>query len=89
MNLALVGREAEATTSALESRLLELARYGAPTLGVVEGWHCSVKMNTNTTGTNFTVRSAFDCKTPIAAADQCMERVQQALAAIAKPQGAK
>jgi hypothetical protein len=68
----------------LQALLLALARYGQPRLGMYgpKGWHCSVEMNTNAVGAAFKVTTEFDLPTPIAAAMQCMERVEAAVKTI-------
>lgn len=64
----------------LERLLVHMTRYGEPSLRMMNsGWHCNVDMNTNTTGTRFTVASDFDIATPLAAAVQCNERIEAAL----------
>lgn len=60
----------------LGTLLIQMTRFGRPTLSMQkDGWHCGIEMNTNTTGSSFTVRSDFGFKKPIQAVSQCMERI--------------
>lgn len=67
----------------LEDILMELLKYGQPKVGVYGSdmtWACSIDMNTNTTGSDFKIRSDWDHKTPLEAAKLCRDRVITAVA---------
>lgn len=67
----------------LQEMLLFLIRYGRPRLSYHDGgWYCKVEMNTNTKGTQFDIASEFNHPTPISAAKQCQERIDNALKAL-------
>lgn len=60
----------------LNDLLLEMCRYGKPSVGMLNlGWACSVDMHVAAVGTNFRVESDFGHQTPIAAAKQCHARI--------------
>lgn len=72
-------------TDDLSEILVEMLKYGHPRVSHLNGgWHCNVEMNTNTTGSEFKIRSEFDMATPIAAAKQCHERILNTLKNITK-----
>jgi hypothetical protein len=87
--LSLLRRQTTENTVPLHEDLQELLtymiRYGKPRLSYLDkGWYCKVEMNTNTTGTQFDVASEFGMPTPIQAAKQCNERIENALKALAQ-----
>lgn len=66
----------------LEQLLNELVNYGRPRLGIYGSdmkWTCSVEMNTNTVGADFTCRSDHNHPSSTSAAKQCLERVLNAV----------
>ena len=64
----------------LEELLAHSERYGVITLAKMSGgWMAWIKMNTNTTGTTFEVKSESSHKTSHAAAAQCIDRMHSAL----------
>lgn len=64
----------------LESLLIKISHYGTLALYLQKsGWHCSVDVNVTKAGVRFTVGSEFELKTPIEAANQCLDRVQEAI----------
>lgn len=64
------------TAPSLESLLDAMSRYGKPGVSMENrGWHCRCEMHVASEGTSFTVRSEFDHKTPLIAAQLCMERI--------------
>lgn len=80
MNILPMPRRDAATASGLSEQLLDLCRYGKPSVSLLgSGWHACVAMNTNTTGTSFEVRSEFGHKSPDAAVVECSARVHAAL----------
>lgn len=81
MNIVRAIKEAVVDHESLEGVLAQLQRMGKPRLGMYgdDGtWSCNVDMFVNATGAEFKVRSEFDCKTPMQAARQCLERAQKA-----------
>lgn len=64
----------------LESTMIELCSYGKPKLfKCTNGWHCWVEMNVATAGAEYSVKSEFDCATPMEAARQCRDRILMAI----------
>ncbi len=64
----------------LEDVLAELERYGQPRLGVYRlGWHCDVELNIKSLGFSSKVSSEFGHKTPMAAAEQCLDYARAAM----------
>ena len=64
----------------LETTLSLLARHGRPSLSQMSnGWYCNVDMHVAAVGAQFKVASNFDCPGPLAAADQCLERIHTML----------
>jgi hypothetical protein len=62
--------------SNLEDALENLCRVGKPRVSRMDdGWVCAVDMHVSAAGTEFKIRSEFDCGTPFEAAQQCTERV--------------
>lgn len=61
----------------LETTLQLLTRHGKPCLMQFDDgtWHCKVAMRVTAIGAAFTVSSAFNCSGPLAAADECLDRV--------------
>ncbi len=84
MNILALPTRHEGIPADLSELLKVMMRYGQPRLGIygTSGWHCSVNMNTNTTGTSFEVKSDFNLADPYLAAKQCMERIHSALEAL-------
>lgn len=69
----------------LEEHLEKMAYYGKPRVSLVSnGWHSSIEMNTNTTGTTFEIRSDFDHASPLMAVKQCHERIVSVLKELSK-----
>ena len=46
---------------------------------IATGWYASIEMNTAVTGAKFEIASEFKCLTPVAAVQQCIERMHIAL----------
>lgn len=68
-------------------KLQWLRRFGKPRLSMANrGWHASIEMNTNATGTSFDVKSEFGHDDPTIALDQMIERMLAALASLASSQ---
>jgi hypothetical protein len=62
--------------SNVETMLEQLCRVGKPRVSRMnDGWLCAVDMHVSAAGTEFKIRSEFDCGTPFEAAQQCTERV--------------
>jgi hypothetical protein len=60
----------------LESMLQKLCIVGKPRVSRMDdGWVCAVDMHVAAAGTEFKIRSEFDCETAFKAAQQCTERV--------------
>lgn len=69
--------------ASLEEKILSLAKFGRPGVSLINGgWHCRIDMNTNAAGASFTVSSDFGVPTIMAAVDQCMQRVDEAIKTI-------
>jgi hypothetical protein len=73
-----------ATGETLEDVLLELAKWGRPSVycGREGGWRVSVEVNITPTGAKFEVASEFGHKTPTVAALECRERLMASVKAI-------
>lgn len=70
----------------LSERLQWLRKFGQPRLSMPgKGWYASIDMNTNTTGSKFTVSSEFEIATPDEAVAMLIERMLGALAKLATP----
>lgn len=66
--------------SNVETMLEQLCRVGKPRISRMDdGWVCAVDMHVATAGTEFKIRSEFDCETAFKAAQQCTERVVETL----------
>lgn len=64
----------------LEGLLNALCAAGMPRiLRMDKGWVCCVDMHVASAGTEFKIRSEYDCETPLASARQCAGRVIQTL----------
>lgn len=75
--------DVELAPAGLPGKLEWLRRFGKPSISVPdEGWHARISMNTNATGSEFTVKSEFKMRTAEEAVDQLIERMLQALAAV-------
>lgn len=73
----------ERAPAGFEDKLVWLCRFGTPGISKHErGWHAQISMNTNTTGSEFKVRTGFDCQSPSVAVDSLIERMLEALAAL-------
>lgn len=60
----------------LESTLQNLCRVGKPRVSYVsDGWVCAVDMHVAAAGTEFKIRSEFDCESPFKAVNECTQRV--------------
>lgn len=71
------------TTVTLEQMLLALTKYGKPHLSHDgDGWYCAVAMYVSSAGVNFKVASEFGRSSPMAAAQQCAQRLDKALSDI-------
>ncbi len=66
--------------SSVEMMLIQLCRVGKPRISRIDNsWVCAVDMHVAAAGTEFKIRSEFDCETPFKAAQQCTERVVETL----------
>jgi hypothetical protein len=67
----------------VHNKLMSLAQLGKPRLCQSDGgWHCSVEIDIKSAGARFELTSGFGHSSPVAALDECMERlhtVQQSL----------
>jgi hypothetical protein len=64
----------------VEMMLTQLCRVGKPRISRMDdGWVCAVDMHVAAAGTEFKIRSEFDCETAFKAAQQCTERVVETL----------
>lgn len=73
----------ETVPAGFEEKLVWLCKFGKPGVSMQDsGWHARINMNTNTTGTAFTVASEFGLRSPAAAVDQLIERMLTALATL-------
>lgn len=73
----------ESQGESLEDILLELAKWGKPSLGMfgsAEGWHCEV--NVTPVGVKFEAKSDFKQKTPLEAALMCRKNLLEAVKVI-------
>lgn len=71
----------------LAERLQWLCRFGKPRVSMLSGgWHATIDMNTNTTGTSFEVQSEFRMKDPETAVEQLTERMLAALETVHRSQ---
>ena len=69
----------------LEAVLLELAKWGKPTVGMYGNdgtWHCHVEVNVTPVGVKFEAKSDFKQKTPLEAAQQCRKNLMEAVKVI-------
>jgi hypothetical protein len=75
-----IGLLEQAKAINIESMLENLCRVGKPRVSRLHGgWVCAVDMHVAAAGTEFKIRSEFDCGTPFEAAQQCTERVVETL----------
>lgn len=65
----------------VEDYLLELRKYGRPSLfSHADGsWNCKVDMKTAGEGISFKVESGYECKTPLSATRTCYKLMIDAL----------
>lgn len=67
----------------LEEMLMALAKHGKPRLSHDGGgWYCAVEMYVCASGVDFKVASEFSRPSPMAAAQQCAQRLDKALSDI-------
>ena len=67
----------------LEEMLLALAKYGKPRIAHDgDGWFCAVDMYVSAAGVEFKIASEFRRPSPMAAAQQCAQRLDKALSDI-------
>jgi hypothetical protein len=72
----------------LEQILQRMSEYGKPSVSHTgKGWHGSIEMHVASQGATFNIRSEFCLPTPLSAAQQCLERMDQALADFQKDAG--
>jgi hypothetical protein len=71
--------------STLEAVLMDLTKYGKPRVSCQDGmtWYCAVDVFVTGTGIDFKVASDFQQITPLNAAQQCHERLREAMKNIA------
>ena len=68
---------------AVQKELVEMLDYGRPNLSFVSnGWNCNIKMNTNSKGSTFDIRSDFDHDSPAEAIRVCKLRIKAAIKTI-------
>lgn len=73
----------ERVPSGFEEQLIWLQKFGQPRVSMASnGWHASITMNTNTTGTEFAVKSEFNHRLPSEAVTVLIERMLAALVAL-------
>ncbi len=61
-----------------EKILIELSKYGKPSLSVVsKGWHCRVDLTTGHPGACASIGSEYRHSTPHDAATECLARLQK------------
>ncbi len=72
------------------SQILEyLTKFGHPRLSHTKslnqtGWYCKVDMFVVGQGIEFSIESEFQCPTALKAAEQCKQRMEEALTKIAE-----
>ena len=67
----------------IQKELVEMLDYGRPSLSFIDtGWYCRIKMNTNSKGATFDVRSDFNHGSPAEAIRVCRLRVKAAIKTI-------
>ena len=60
----------------LDDVLQEMCRYGQPKLSMMDGgWHCWIKMHVASKGATFEIKSEFGHQSPMAATNECHERI--------------
>lgn len=69
----------------LSGKLQWLCLFGKPNIHRHEGWSANIAMNTNSTGSEFKVRSEFGHTTVDAAVDEMISRMLEAIAALGTP----
>lgn len=73
----------------LETVLEVLQGFGQVTMGQYgepndRGWRCKVKMFVTAQGADFEVKTGFECRTPLSAAQECLELVTEVVEARGK-----
>lgn len=73
----------------IEEGLELLCQFGNPRLSRIgkqdkADWYCNIDMFVTGKGVEFKVASDFDCKTPVAAVNQCCERLKETLKSLDK-----
>lgn len=73
--------EAQPNLTTLEGILLDFTRYGRPRLQCMDDmtWYCAIDILVTGKGIDFKVASDFKQKTPLNAAQQCHERMRDAM----------
>ncbi|MBS1729828.1 MAG: hypothetical protein JSS67_03520 [Bacteroidetes bacterium] len=67
----------------LEDLLLRLNTFGKPSLHRMDkGWWCSIDMFVSAKGTDFKIKSEWDCATPTLAVQQCLQRVAETVGSV-------
>lgn len=80
--LSLLKTERKPSDMSLEETLIEMARYGKPSVSQVcsDGtWYSSIDVTVNASGVKFEVESDFKQTSPGAAVAQCYERLMTAI----------
>lgn len=78
--LSLTKSRANIATERLEDVLTELEKYGLPRVSKHDsGWVAYTKMRVHVAGAEYEIRAQFGHRTPLAAARECLTRVQQAV----------
>lgn len=64
----------------LEELLEALTAYGSPRVSRMRnGWYAGIEMHVSSAGADFKINSGFDMDTPLAAVQQCTQRVLETL----------
>lgn len=81
----IVKADAYQDLSTLEGVLMDLTKYGKPRLSCQDGmtWYCAMEVFVTGAGIDFKIASEFGQKTPLSAAQQCRERLLEAMKNIA------
>ncbi len=73
--------EAQSDLSTLEEVLHDFTKYGRPRLQCMDDltWYCAIEIFVTGKGIDFKIASDFKQKTPLNAAQQCHERMRDAM----------
>jgi hypothetical protein len=77
--------EALPANMTLEELLADMERFGKPRLGKYNtGWHSNIEVAVTAVGAQFEIKSEYGMPTPLVAAQQCHERLMQAIRSLGK-----